>query len=94
MVSMHGHTVDGMVDRSSDCIEWCSESPPDLVLVDLNLADGATGLSLIEELAEQGIPALIVSNKAMMVPQTTSAKGVIGKPVHECELTMALDRLT
>ena len=94
MVSTHGHTVDGMVDRSTDCVERCSESRPDLVLVDLNLADGATGLALVETLAERGIPAMIVSSEAKTVPTTSSAKAVIDKPVHECELTMALDRLS
>jgi CheY-like chemotaxis protein len=93
MVSTHGHTVEAMVDRSSDCMERCAETPPDLVLVDLNLADGATGLDLVETLAERGIPTVIVSSEASTVPATTSAKAVIEKPVHECELTMALDRL-
>lgn len=92
-VSAQGHTVDGTVDRSTDCLERCSESPPDLVLCDLNLADGCTGLGLVENLAERGVPAVIVSSEASSVPSTTSAKAVVEKPVHEVDLTIAIERL-
>jgi CheY-like chemotaxis protein len=93
MVSAHGHTVEATVDSSTDCLERCSESPPDLVVTDLNLADGRTGLDLVEALAGQGIPAVIVSSEASSIPASIPAMAILEKPVHECELTMTLDRL-
>ena len=93
MVVSSGHRVEGTVDRATDCLEQCSRTRPDLVLSDLNLADGRTGLDLVEALADRGIPAVIVSSEANAVPPTTSAKAVLEKPVHECDLTIALDRL-
>lgn len=94
MLSNQGHSVEGRVTRSTDCLERCSERPPDLVLVDLNLADGNTGLGLVEVLAERGIPAVIVSSEARSVPAATSARAVVEKPVHECELATAVERLS
>jgi CheY-like chemotaxis protein len=93
MVTAGGHMVEGTVESSADCLERCSVSPPDLVLCDLNLADGWTGLGLVEELAERGIPTVIVSSEAASVPTTTSATAIVEKPVHEVDLTIAIDRL-
>ena len=93
MVVSSGHTVEGTVDRATDCLEQCAQTRPDLVLADLNLADGCTGLALVEALAHQGIPAVIGSSEANTVPATTSDKAVLEKPVHECDLTIALERL-
>lgn len=94
MLSAEGHTVDGIVDRACDCLDRCAESPPDLVVTDLNLADGYSGLGLVEILAERGVPSVIVSSEAQSVPASTQAKAVLQKPVHECELAMVIGRLT
>ncbi|TNC46264.1 response regulator [Rubellimicrobium rubrum] len=93
MLSAQGHTVEGTVNSACDCLERCAESPPDLVLTNLNLADGPTGLSLVDALAEQGIPTVIVSSDAGSVPAGSPAKAVVTKPVHECELEIAVRQL-
>jgi CheY-like chemotaxis protein len=93
MLSAQGHTVEGAVDSACDCLERCAENPPDLVVTDLNLADGRTGLGLVDALAEQGIPAVIVATDTGSIPASTPAKAVVKKPVHECELEIAVGRL-
>ncbi len=93
MLSAQGHTVEGTVDSACDCLERCAENRPDLVVTDLNLADGPTGLGLVDALAKQGIPTVIVSSDAGSVPAGTPAKAVVKKPVHECELEIAVGRL-
>jgi CheY-like chemotaxis protein len=93
MLSAQGHTVEGIVDSAIRCLERCAENPPDLVVTDLNLADGRTGLGLVDALAEQGIPTVIVSGDAGSVPTSTPAKAVIEKPVHECELAIVIGRM-
>ena len=81
------------MDRATNCLEQFSQTRPDLVLADLNLADGRTGLDLVEALADQGIRAVIVSSEANAVLPTTSAKAVLERPVHDSDLTFALGRL-
>ena len=93
MLSAQGHTVEGTVDSACDCLERCAKNPPDLVLTNLNLADGPTGLDLVDALAEQGIPTVIVSSDVGSVPAGTPATAVVKKPVHECELEIAVARL-
>ena len=93
MLSAQGHRVERTVDSAYDCLERCAENPPDLVVTDLNLADGPTGLGLVDALAERGIPTVIVSSDAGSVPAGTPARAVVKKPVHECELEIAVGRL-
>ena len=93
MLSAQGHRVEGTVDSACDCLERCAKNPPDLDLTNLNLADGPTGLDLVDALAERGIPTVIVSSDAGSVPAGTPARAVVKKPVHECELENAVARL-
>lgn len=93
MLSAQGHRIEGTVDSACDCLERCAENPPDLVVTDLNLADGPTGLDLVDALAEQGIPTVIVSSEAGSVPGNSPAKAVLEKPVHDCDLAIAIGRL-
>ena len=90
MLSAQGHRVEGTVDSACNCLERCAENPPDLVVTGLNLADGPTGLGLVDALAKQGIPTVIVASDAGSVPARSPAKAVVKKPVHECELEIAV----
>jgi hypothetical protein len=61
-----------------------------LVLVDLNLADGRTGLGLVEALAQLQVPTINVSGETHTVPEATSAKVILSKPFNENGLAKAL----
>ena len=71
-------------------MEECALSKPDLVMVDLNLADGCTGLDLVNTLADLCIPSVIVSGETHTLPETTWAKAVVSKPFDETLLAQAL----
>jgi len=57
---------------------------------DLNLADGRTGLTLVNTLAELCIPSVIVSGETHTLPKMTWAKAVVGKPFDEVLIAQAL----
>jgi CheY-like chemotaxis protein len=71
-------------------MEECALSKPDLVMVDLNLAEGRTGLALVNTLADLCIPSVIVSGETHTLPETTWAKAVVSKPFNEAMLAQAL----
>lgn len=89
-----GHKVLGTVASSAHCLSRCAggrpDPVPDLVTVDLTLLDGRTGLGLVEALAGLGIPSIIVSGEARLVPQPTAARAVLEKPFNEGLLARAL----
>ena len=85
-----GHRVCGTADTSIKGIEECAINRPDLVMVDLNLADGRTGLTLVNTLADLCIPSVIVSGETHTLPETTWAKAVVSKPFDESLIAEAL----
>ncbi|EYD78406.1 Two-component response regulator [Rubellimicrobium mesophilum DSM 19309] len=90
MLEDMGHHVCGTADTSIKGIQQCALKKPDLVMVDLNLADGRTGLDLVNALADLCIPSVIVSGETHTLPTTTWAKAVVSKPFNEPLLTQAL----
>lgn len=90
MLEDMGHQVCATVDTSTKAVQQCGRTKPDLVMVDLNLADGRTGLGLVNTLAELCIPAVIVSGETHTLPETTWAKAVVSKPFDENLLARAL----
>lgn len=85
-----GHRVLGTVASSVQCLQRCSSCRPDLVTVDLTLTDGRTGLGLVASLADLGIPSIIVSGEARLVPRPTPAHAVVEKPFNERHLAQAI----
>jgi len=70
---------------------------PDLVLLDLHLANATTGFSVAVRLTDMGVPCLFVSGKAPNFPMPDLALGCLMKPftaedVHR-SLAMAEDLL-
>jgi CheY-like chemotaxis protein len=85
-----GHRVCGTADTAAKGIDECAHSRPDVVMVDLNLADGRTGLALVNTLAQLRIPSVIVSGETDTLPKTTWAKAVVSKPFHQALIARAL----
>lgn len=90
MLQDMGHRVCGTATTSVTGMEQFALKQPDVVLVDLKLADGSTGLGLVEALAQLRVPTIIVTGETQAVPRSTSAKAVIGKPFDEELLAQAL----
>ena len=77
MLEDMGHHVCGVADTAIRGMEECAHNKPDLVMVDLNLAEGRTGLALVNTLADLSIPSVIVSGATHTLPKTTWAKAVV-----------------
>jgi len=90
MLEDMGHRVCGIADTALKGIEECAAAKPDLVMVDLHLAEGRTGLVLVRTLADHRIPSIIVSGETHTLPKVTRAKAVISKPFSEATLAKVL----
>lgn len=90
LVADLGHTVVGMADAAGPALRACLEAGAELALVDLDLADGATGLDLVGRLAGHGVPSIIVSGQTGSVPHGHRAAALVPKPIDEKALAGAI----
>lgn len=91
------YRVVATADDAATAIAAAEEHDPDLVLLDLHLANGTTGFSVAVPLNDLGVPCLFVSGKAPRFPMPDLALGCLMKPftaedVHR-SLAMAEDLL-
>lgn len=91
------YRVVGMAADAEGAIAAAEEHNPDLVLLDLHLANATTGFSVAVRLTDMGVPCLFVSGKAPNFPMPDLALGCLMKPftaedVHR-SLAMAEDLL-
>ena len=89
-----GHECVGIGSVSTQCLLDAARSRPDVVLVDLNLADGRTGPQLVERLADIDIPSIVISGEVRFLPEGHRAFAVIEKPLRTSELTAALSEIS
>lgn len=91
------YQVVALAEDADAAIAAAEEQNPDLVLLDLHLANGTTGFSVAVRLNDLGVPCLFVSGKAPPFPMPDLALGCLMKPftaedVHR-SLAMAEDLL-
>ena len=90
-----GHEVVGVAARPDECLDLCAHLlhdrlAPDVVLVDLQLADGLRGEPLVDALVAMGIPSLIVSGEPRALRADTKARGVLRKSPRFRDVLRAL----
>jgi len=74
------YCVVAMAEDADGAIAAAEEHQPDLVLLDLHLANASTGFSVAVRLNELGVPCLFVSGKAPRFPMPDLALGCLMKP--------------
>jgi DNA-binding response OmpR family regulator len=74
------YRVVAMAEDAEAAIAAAEEHEPDLVLLDLHLANATTGFSVAVRLNELGVPCLFVSGKAPSFPMPDLALGCLMKP--------------
>lgn len=62
IVEALGHTVVGIVRTHAEAVAAAKEKRPELVLADISLADGSSGIDAVKDiLAEQDIPVIFIT---------------------------------
>lgn len=86
-----GHDVVGSASTAEDAIRIAEESEPDLILMDIRLADGSDGVSAAIEIRQRlDIPSLFVSAHGEAV---TRRRAEVAKPVGFIEKPFAPETL-
>ncbi|MFZ5671277.1 MAG: response regulator [Pseudomonadota bacterium] len=82
----------GHAMSSGEAVAQVAAEKPDLVLVDVHLRDGPTGVEVVRRIVgEGGPPALFMTaNVRRLPPDFAGACGVIGKPYSEHGVKRAL----
>ncbi len=57
-----GHEVAGIVRTHREAVALAAQAAPDLILADINLADGSSGIDAVKEiLSEQSLPVIFIT---------------------------------
>jgi DNA-binding response OmpR family regulator len=74
------YRVVAMAEDAEGAVAAAEDYDPDLVLLDLHLANATTGFSVAVRLNDLGVPCLFVSGKAPRFPMPDLALGCLMKP--------------
>jgi CheY-like chemotaxis protein len=88
----------GSADNGSDAIREILRFEPDLILMDIQLRDGTSGIEVAEKILRSSRPAIIFITANSDLKEQTQLSGLsfhhfISKPVSYHELLNAFDRL-
>jgi DNA-binding LytR/AlgR family response regulator len=91
-----GYEVSGVCDNALDAIAAIAEQKPDLLLLDINLGDGADGIQLAEKVnAHYRLPFIFVTshsdNATMERVKAVRPAGFIIKPFDENDLRVQIE---
>ena len=77
-----GHEVVGTAMSSGEAIRCADKTAPDLVLLDMHLLDGATGIEVAHHLrnAQRGEVLFMTANASRVPEDYAGAIGVLAKP--------------
>ncbi|TXM66726.1 response regulator [Methylobacterium sp. WL69] len=88
-----GHVVVGTAATADEAIRLARETRPDIVLVDLQLRGGSSGLDIVRALRDESAAMLVfvTANARRFTDDFEGAAGVIAKPFTEAVIldTMA-----
>ena len=92
MLEEAGHSVVGTAMTAAEAIAQIETCRPELVLIDLRLADGSSGLEVAQAIRERdGITAaFMTANARQLSEEMEGATAVIAKPFSEAVLEDAL----
>jgi DNA-binding NarL/FixJ family response regulator len=82
--------VTGIANDTDSALAAADAQPPDLALVDLQLANATSGFSVAAKLHERGIACLFTTARAPSFPLPDLAIGCLQKPFGEEPLVRAL----
>jgi DNA-directed RNA polymerase specialized sigma24 family protein/CheY-like chemotaxis protein len=89
------HRVCGIVSRANQAVDSARISPPGLVLADIELEDGSTGISAVREILKSNdVPVVFVTAfpERLMDPDTPEPTLVVAKPFDPAALKVAISQ--
>jgi DNA-binding response OmpR family regulator len=87
----HGYEVTGIARTVTEAVALARRSPPDLVILDLRLADGGLGTDVAAQLRPLGrLGILYVTGNTSQVA-LTDADGCLAKPYRAVDLLRGLE---
>ncbi|QUW03182.1 response regulator [Chloracidobacterium validum] len=90
-----GYTVTGTATRGEDAIALITAAPPDLVLMDIRLADHLDGVTVGQQIHDRfGIPIVYLTantnQKTLKQVLSGHAAGYVAKPIHDASFQSAI----
>jgi len=88
-----GHTVVGIVDTRKKAVEAAEAHSLNLVLADIRLADGSSGLDAVEDILEHiTVPVIFVTAfpELLLTGERPEPTFLISKPFSKTELEIAI----
>ncbi|MDQ1230276.1 response regulator [Sphingomonas sp. SORGH_AS_0879] len=89
-LTLHGHHVIGIADTVASAMALAEQDRPDLALCDVKLADGDSGLTAAQLLADRGIPCVFLSGNCPDRGGHPLVIGCIAKPFRPGSLGLAV----
>jgi DNA-binding response OmpR family regulator len=89
----HGYEVSGIARTVTEAVALARRCTPDLVILDLRLADGGLGTEVVAQLSPSGRPGILYVTGNMSQLALTSADGdaCLSKPYRSMDLLRSLE---
>lgn len=87
----HGYEVSGIARTVTDAVALARRCSPDLVILDLRLADGGLGTEFAAQLPPLGRPGILYVTGNMSQVVLTHGDGCLSKPYRSVDLLRSLE---
>ena len=87
----HGYEVRGIARTVADAVAQTRHSHPDLVILDLRLADGGLGTEVAAQLPPLGRPGILYVTGNMSQVALTCGEACLAKPYRAADLLRGLE---
>ena len=85
-----GYEIIATVDTVPEAVAYLATNKPDLVLSDVSLSDGGTGLDIARAAQQKGVPIVFVTG-ANLDGEAKLAMGVLAKPYNQRDLLATIE---
>jgi DNA-binding response OmpR family regulator len=87
----HGYQVSGIARTVTDAVALARNARPDLVILDLRLADGGLGTEVAAQLPSSGRPGILYVTGNMSQVALTNGDACLAKPYRSADLLRSLE---
>jgi DNA-binding response OmpR family regulator len=87
----HGYEISGIARTVADAVALARRSMPDLVILDLRLADGGLGTDVAAQLSPLSGPGILYVTGNMSQVALTDGDACLGKPYRAVDLLRGLE---